>query len=327
MNSFEELWGNEQIITNLKNAIENNTVNHAYIIDGAKGIGKTSLAKAFAKTLNCEKGLSTPCGECSSCIGFDSDNNPDVIYVTHKKSAISVEDIRQQVVKNIEVKPFRYKYKIFIIKDADLMNIQAQNAFLKTLEEPPEYGVFLLLCENYNKFLITILSRCVMLRLKPLSNVAVEKYMLERLGCSKEKAEIFSLFSQGNIGRAIEVATSEELAEIRKTAADIALRAESADLIELYALIPIFEKFKENIQEVLDVLFMIYRDVLVKKSVGEKHIIQKDKLDTLDKIAKEVSLRALINRCDAIFEAKKQLRQNANLQMTMEVMLLKLKEK
>lgn len=328
MNSLDELWGNEQILHNIKSAVKNDKVNHAYIIDGPKGMGKMTLAKAFAKTLNCEAGDVAPCCNCSSCIAFDSDNNPDIIYVTHKKSVISVDDIREQIGKNIELKPYKYRYKIFIVRDADLMNVQAQNALLKTLEEPPSYGVFLLLSENYNKLLVTILSRCVMMRLKPLPPNTVKEYLVKNTGMSYEQAEVYALYSQGNIGKAMEISTSEGFKALRSKVIDIAVKLETADLIEVYCIVDKLSEIKEDIQEALDILYMLYRDALVNKSVGDnRYTIQKDRINDVENIARDISSGILMKRCDAVFEAKQQLRQNANFQMTMEVMLLKLKEK
>ena len=101
---FDRIVGHKDIIEHMQSSIKNNRVNHAYILDGPKGIGKMTLARAFAKTLNCEKGGTVPCGSCISCKTFDEDNNPDIIYLTHKTAGITVDDVREQIVKNIVLK-------------------------------------------------------------------------------------------------------------------------------------------------------------------------------------------------------------------------------
>jgi len=180
MYTFEEIAGNEHIIKNLQNAISGNRLSNAYIIDGADGCGKKLLAQTLAKTLQCEKGGVTPCNECISCHTFDSGNNPDVIYVVPSKTkAIGVDDIRQQMVNIANIKPYKNKYKIFIIDNAETMTVQAQNAMLKTIEEPPLYSIFIFLSNNSASFLPTVLSRCILLKLRALPESTVKKYIMK----------------------------------------------------------------------------------------------------------------------------------------------------
>ena len=160
MIGFNRILGHENIVHSLKNSIIGERVNHAYIFSGEKGIGKHTLAKAFAKTLNCRNGGTEPCGQCISCKTFDTGNNPDIITITHSKRDITVDVIREQIGENIIYRPHSNKYKIFIMPDADKMNVSAQNAFLKTLEEPPEHVIFILATTDPQKVPATIHSRC-----------------------------------------------------------------------------------------------------------------------------------------------------------------------
>ena len=142
MAGFSEILGHEQIIEHLQNAIKLQKVSHAYILDGEEGAGKNMLARAFAQTLQCERGGTEPCGECHSCKQAMSGNQPDIITVTHEKPAsIGVEDIRGQLCGDIQIKPYSSPYKIYIVDEAEKMTVQAQNALLKAIEEPPAYGV------------------------------------------------------------------------------------------------------------------------------------------------------------------------------------------
>ena len=167
--SFKDIIGHEDIIRHFKSSIEMDKISHAYIIAGQVDSGKKLLAKAFATALQCENGMTEACGTCKSCKQMQSGNHPDVIMVTHEKpGVISVDEIREQVIESIAIKPYRSKYKIYIIPDAQLMNTQAQNAILKTIEEPPEYGILLLLTSNLDKLLPTVQSRCLVLNTKPV---------------------------------------------------------------------------------------------------------------------------------------------------------------
>ncbi len=325
---FGSIVGHKEITEHLKSLIQNNRVNHAYIFDGPKGIGKMTLAKAFAKTLNCEKGGTEPCNSCISCKTFDQDNNPDVIYVTHKTAGITVEDVREQIVKNIALRPYRNRYKIFIIADAHKMNIAAQNTFLKSLEEPPAYAVFILLSENSNSFLVTVLSRCVMFKLRPLPYDTVAGYISRTKGIDYDEALLCSRYSMGNIGKAEELALSEDFSRLRDESADIALRIEDADMIELYDIIDGIREDRVKLGQILENIYMLYRDALVYIKTGdEKRLIQPDKIYPISHIAEKSGASALIRRCEAIEDTGVKLRNNGNAQLLLEALFFKIKEK
>lgn len=175
MGSFKDVVGHKDIIQYLHNAISEDRVSHAYILNGERGSGKKLLARLFAMTLLCEEHGPEPCNHCHSCKQAESGNHPDIITVTHDKpNTISVDDIRVQVNNTIDVKPYQGPYKIYIIPEADKMTVQAQNALLKTIEEPPKYAVILLLTENAELLLPTINSRCVMLKLRYIKDKLIK---------------------------------------------------------------------------------------------------------------------------------------------------------
>ena len=146
MPGFQDILGHETIKEHFKKAIAVHKVSHAYILAGEAGMGRKSLANAFALTLLCEKGQTEPCLECQACKQVLSGNDNDLIYVTHEKPAsIGVDDIREQINDTIQIRPYSANYKIYIVDEAEKMTVQAQNALLKTIEEPPAYAVILLL--------------------------------------------------------------------------------------------------------------------------------------------------------------------------------------
>ena len=182
MGSFKDVVGHKDIINYIRSAVTENRVSHAYILNGERGAGKKMLASLFAMTLLCEKQGPEPCNECHSCRQAKSGNHPDIIRVTHEKpNSISVDDIRRQVNDDIQIKPYQGPWKIYIIAEADLMTVQAQNALLKTIEEPPAYAVIFLLTENAEALLPTITSRCVMLKLRNIKDTLIRKYLMEQL--------------------------------------------------------------------------------------------------------------------------------------------------
>ena len=202
MLGFNDILGHEQIKEHFRNAAQTGKVSHAYILSGEAGMGRKSLANAFALSLLCEKGMEEPCMQCHACKQVLSGNHPDLIYVTHEKPAsIGVDDIREQINDTIQVRPYSSYYKIYIMDEAEKMTVQAQNALLKTIEEPPAYAVILLLTTNQDAFLPTILSRCVQLKLKPLKDSVVKEYLIQSLGENESEADIYAAFARGNLAR------------------------------------------------------------------------------------------------------------------------------
>lgn len=214
---FQDILGQDQIKEYFQNALKRHQFSHAYILTGEAGMGRKSLANAFAMTLQCENGETEPCGTCHSCKQFLSGNHPDVIYVRHEKPAsIGVDDVREQVVDDVAVKPYSSPYKIYIIDDAELLTPQAQNALLKTIEEPPEYAVIFFLTTNAESFLPTILSRCTVLKLKPLYDSVIKDYLIKECKVSAHQADICTAFARGNLGKAIALSSSEEFMQLQE---------------------------------------------------------------------------------------------------------------
>ncbi len=325
---YRNIIGHEEIIAHFKNSIEMNKISHAYIISGAADSGKKMLARAFAKTLQCEKQEPAPCNECQSCIQAESMNHPDIIMVTHEKpNLISVDEIREQVVDSICIKPYKSKYKIYIIPDAQLMNPQAQNALLKTIEEPPEYGIIILLTTNLDKLLPTVRSRCIELATKPVRERDMLEYLKNEMKLSEEKAYFCLDFAQGNLGKAIKLAGNEEYASIVESVVDVLKKIHDLDVDDLMNAVSQIEKFKLSINDYLDLMMMWYRDILMLKVTGNlDKLLFKSEYTTLKKQAGILSYRGIEDKIDAIQRAEKRLLVNANFDVTMELLLLTLKE-
>ena len=198
MSSFKDVVGHKNIIQYIENAVKTDKVSHAYILNGEKGSGKRLLANLFAMSLQCQNRDEDgdACGKCQSCKQAASNNQPDIIRVTHEKpNTISIDDIREQINNDIVIKPYSSKYKIYIVPDADMMSVQAQNALLKTIEEPPAYAVILLLTENAEILLPTIRSRCVMLKLRNIKDQLIKKYLMEQMCAWHLRREIWDVRS------------------------------------------------------------------------------------------------------------------------------------
>lgn len=328
MSGFKDVVGHKDIIQYIKNAVEQNKLSHAYILNGQRGSGKKLLARLFAMTLQCESGESEPCGECRSCMQTKSGNQPDIITLVHEKpTSISVDEIREQLNGDIMIKPYSSPYKIYIIPEADLMTQQAQNALLKTLEEPPEYAVIFLLTENADSLLSTIRSRCVMLKLRNIKDKLVKKYLMEQMHIPDYQAELCAAFAQGNIGRAIMLAKSEYFNEIKEDAIQLMKYIDQMEIHEIAGAIKQINKYKLEVTDYLDILTIWYRDVLLYKATKDVgRLVFSDQLKFIKEKAAKSSYEGIERILAAIETAKTRIKANVNFDLLMELLLLTIKE-
>ncbi|MGN0153603.1 MAG: DNA polymerase III subunit delta' [Lachnospiraceae bacterium] len=328
MANFSDIIGHEDIVKHFKSSIELGKVSHAYILNGEKGSGKKTLAAVVAKTLQCESGSPDPCGTCKSCLQAESGNQPDIIWINHEKpSVISVDEIRTQIVNDIELKPYSSKYKIYIVPDAQMMNPQAQNALLKTLEEPPEYAVIMLLTNNVDKFLPTILSRCIVLNFKPVEPLHMMEYLVKQIGVDQEKARFCTDFAQGNLGKAVRLAISTDYNEIKEDSVRLLRRIQDMEMDDIIRAVRNMGKYKLDVTDYIDIMTMWFRDILlVKISNSPNKIIFKNEFSVMKKQASRVSYEGIEDILEAMDKLKIRLEANVNFDIAMELMLLTIKE-
>lgn len=328
MGSFKDVVGHKNIIDYIRSAVQEDKVSHAYILNGEKGAGKKMLANLFATTLLCEKAGPDPCNECHSCRQAESGNHPDIIKVTHEKpNTISVDDIREQVNNTILIKPYQGPYKIYIIPQADMMSVQAQNALLKTIEEPPEYAVIMLLTENADTLLPTIASRCVMLKLRNIKDTLIKKYLMETMEVPDYKADMCTAFAQGNMGRAILLANSEYFNEVREEAVQLLKYIQEMELSEIIEAVKRITSYKLEINDYLDIIMVWYRDVLLYKATKDMDkVVFKDQIKYIKEQARKSSYEGVELILNSLEKAKTRLKANVNFELAMELLFLTIKE-
>lgn len=328
MPGFRDIVGHEQIIEHFQNAISMDKISHAYILAGEKGSGKRAVATAFAQTLQCEQGQNDACGICHSCKQAESRNHPDIIYVTHEKpSSIGVEEIRDQLVGDVQIKPYSSRYKVYIVNDAEKMTVQAQNALLKTIEEPPAYAVILLLTSNVSSMLPTILSRCVTLSMKPVADDEVKKYLMEHVQVPDYQADVCVAFAQGNIGKAVQLASSDSFNEIRSAALHLLKNVRKMDMSDIMSHVKGISEFKLEIQDFLDFLAVWYRDVLYFKATKDiDGLIFKDQAQSISDQANISSYEGIEEIIKALQKAKTRLNANVNFELVIGLLFLLIKE-
>lgn len=328
MAKFTDIVGQEQLKEHLQNAIAMNKVSHAYIINGERNAGKEFIAKVFAMALQCEKKEAEPCGECHSCKQALSNNQPDIIYISHEKpNTIGVEDIRAQINNDIVIKPYSSPRKIYIVNEGEKMTPQAQNALLKTLEEPPEYAVIVILTTNVEALLPTVLSRCVVLNMKPVSDALVKKYLMEQLGVPDYKANICVAFARGNIGKAKALASSEDFEKVKAEALSLLKYIQEMDLNEIIAAVKKITEYKLEVSDYLDICVIWYRDALLFKATSDvNHLIFREELQALRRTAQRSSYEGIENIIKALDTAKRRLDANVNFELVMQMLLMTIQE-
>ena len=329
MLDFKHIIGHEQIIQHLREAITSGKVSHAYILSGEDGAGKNLLADAFAMSLQCEeeKGTADACGKCRSCMQAVSNNHPDIIRVTHEKASIGVDDVRIKINNDIQVKPYSSPYKIYIIDEAEKLTEAAQNALLKTIEEPPVYAVLILLTNNLSALLPTILSRCITLKLKAVDQDLIRQFLMSEYKVPDYQAELSAVFAQGNVGKAVKYASSDEFIGLKE---DVLHLLKYLDEMEIYEIIDglkrISEK-KDRINDYLDLMTIWYRDILMYKVTNDlNRLTYKNEYLDISRQAIIRSYEGLEKIIAAIEKAKIRLNANVNFDIAIELMLFTIKE-
>lgn len=321
------LLGNRKNLDYLNEAAKSDHLSHAYMISGDKGMGKKTFAAFAAETLLCENRKRTegfaPCGRCAACVKSMSGNHPDIIRVTHKKeNLLSVDEVREQLVNDISVKPYYGPYKIYIISDAHLMQEEGQNALLKTIEEPPAYALIFILTDNGDIFLDTIKSRCIRLDMEALDKKEIEG-QLRAAGADAEKASEIAAFTEGNLGLALKLAKDGEGPELIENVTSTLLHLESLDALEIFKTAQSFSEKNED--EILETMKKWFRDVLVIKAEGGSSLYFPRYEMELLRQAERLSFESLNNIFLDIDEAADRLKFSVKPEAVYETLLLRIR--
>ena len=292
---FNKIIGNDEIQNLLKQAIKNNRTSHSYLFVGTEGIGKKQIAKEFAKALLCLNN-DKYCNTCKSCIEFDDNNNPDFVILEPDENSIKIEQIREIQRKVVE-KPIISNQKVYIIDNSDKMTTEAQNCLLKTLEEPPEFVTIILIGFNESAFLDTIKSRCMILHFNKISDENILRFLEENYQ-TKVNSQIMLEAFQGSIGKAIQLQDKQEEYEQIE---NVIVNLEKRDKIDTLNGAEIIYKAKDEKFEILDYINIILLDMARKSG-------------------------KYANCINIVEDTKKRLQSNANYDMCIDNMLLKLWE-
>lgn len=321
---YASIIGREEVKKRLRAAAAKDKAAHSYIFSGEAGVGKKYIAKLFAMALQCENGSEEPCMECRSCKMALAGSHPDIIFVTHEKPAsVGVDDIREQVVEDADIRPYCSKKKIYMIPDASKMTVQAQNALLKTLEEPPAYCHIMLIADNTDALLPTIRSRCVEMAIHPATEEETRAYLINEMLLSDNDARLVALFSQGNLGKARKMANSGDFNDKLIESIRFLKNSKDMDTISRLEFDKKIAADKQGIYDYLELFSLWFRDVLYFKASNDpERIIFRDEIKAIRQRAAVSSYEGLMEISKAIDSAKARLQANVNPELVLELLFL-----
>ena len=305
---MRDFIGHEALINNFKQRCLKNTLSHAHLIAGEDGVGKGKLANILAKFI----------------LNGDLDREyVDIINYSSEKSSFGVDDIRD-IIEEVYKKPFEKDKKVIIIHEGNKLTIQAQNALLKTIEEPPKGVYIIILCESLELILDTIKSRCEIYKLKPLTKSELYEYIkIKKFNYDENEIKSAIAFSEGVPGRIDRYFNDDKLRELRNNIVILIKNLNKNDLEDILQQEESFSNLKNDKEEVLNIFGLFIRDILINKEIeNEEFIINSDKLEDIKELTKEMSFKKLNNMIKTIEEARRNIKSNVSWGMTLRVMLM-----
>jgi DNA polymerase-3 subunit delta' len=324
------ILGHEWAVTALQRDIQQKRVRHAYLIAGPAGIGKRTLAMAFIQALMCEKG--TGCGECRACKLILHQNHPDVMIVKPvvsgeriKTEKILVDRIRDELIVPITRKPVEGRYRIGFVPNFEAANENAANAFLKTLEEPPEYAVLILTTDDLESLLPTIRSRCEVVNLRTLPTPLIKEALIERWRTAPEEADLLAHLSGGRMGWAVTaLSDAGQLLERRAQRLEELGEVLQGSRTERFAYAATLASDRESLKETLDFWLTWWRDVLLLAANPQAAPLNRDQTLSIKQAADVFGLDTAARAVEAIQKTVAMLPRNVNARLAVEVLMLEL---
>ncbi|MBU2535501.1 MAG: DNA polymerase III subunit delta' [Chloroflexi bacterium] len=326
-----QVVGQDRAVSILQRGLERGALAHAYLLVGPPHVGKMTLALNLARALNCES-PETPCGQCQTCQKVTSGNHADVqiIGLTQNGDAaeaklISIDQVRDMQ-HSASLPPFEGKCKVFIIEDAELLSVEAANCLLKTLEEPTDKMVFLLLATNEKLLLETVVSRCQRLELIPLPSLEMEEALQKQWGVEPQRAKLLSRLSKGCLGWAIMAVSDDQILQERAEKLKFLYEVIRSDTEKRFdhaaRLAAQFVQNRAAVQERLDLWLDWWRDLLLLKVGCPDYVVNTDQLSILNEMAGHYTMEQIRDCLGSIRAAKGQLKLNANPRLVLEVLML-----
>jgi DNA polymerase III subunit delta' len=320
---FSQIIGHQQPLAMLRQALSNGRLHHAYLFVGAEGVGKKTIAFGIAKAVHCEIENGDFCGNCANCARIQDANHPDVriIEPLAGKKEISIQQVRE-LQKELNFRSFSGKKKIAILDPATLMNLSAQNALLKTLEEPPEESLLILIASNTGELLPTLRSRCLRLTFGPLARHLVSGFLTSRKGTKSDLADFLAAMSMGSLGAVLDI-DAEKLLARRRHWVERLYSLRSGDYRAAMGNAEILADNREDCLRFLEWAETWYRDVLVYRLTrDEQNIVNLDILSRIQEQSAEFTMERILSHLSETMGAVGRIQRNLNRRMVLEKLLL-----
>ncbi|HZY41550.1 MAG TPA: DNA polymerase III subunit delta' [Anaerolineae bacterium] len=317
--------GHEWAVANLERAVREQRTAHAYLISGAAHIGKATLARTLALALNCTSS-DRPCdaaNPCRSCRLIAAGKHPDVRLIEPEGRSLKIDQVRA-LQHDLALSPFEGRYRVAIFDQFEAATVEAQNALLKTLEEPPAYAVLIVLAADPELLLPTIVSRCQQIALRPLTVVQVREALMARWHVAHDQADLLAHLSGGRLGWAVTAATDQSILEARATALDDLAQLLKADRVARFAYAETLTKKDDRTRATLDLWRTWWRDVLLAASGSAAELVNFDRVDEIRALAQRINVAQARAAAEACGLALWQLDHNATARLVLEVLLLDL---
>jgi len=324
MNSNWDLVGHEWAVEMLKKHVANGTTRHAYLFSGPPSLGRRTLALRFAQALNCQTPISAgvPCGQCRDCKQIEAMQHADlmIIQADAEGGTLKVDQIREAR-RMLTFKPYQSKYRVSIFLRFQEANDSASNALLKTLEEAPSYAVLILTADTPEQLLPTIISRCEVLRLRPLAVAEVQR-ALENRGLENSRARLIAHISGGRFGYALRLTENDSVLEKREERLNELLTLLPASRVEKFAYAEKISKDKDAMRQAILFWLSYWRDVMLRTAQAETPLVNVDRNLEIEDLASRMDLpsaRLVVSGLENVLE---KMDRNVNSRMLAEVLLL-----
>jgi len=337
--AWSRIVGHDGVVERFRQALGGGRLSHAYLFVGPDGVGKELFARELAKAVECERGGAEACDRCPACQKVEHGNHPDVTFVRRiekgakgeRRAAILVEQVREEIQDAIAYKAFAGRHKVFVVVDAARMTEEAQNCLLKTLEEPPPHSLLILLASRLEPFVDTVISRCQLVRFRPLTCEQAERVLVNGSALEPAQARVLARLAEGSPGRALGYLENGAYEDARWLLGALAEMPPGGEFLLAAELLDrgrgekgaTLEDARDRLRPVLDLLALAWRDLFFRAAgYPEALLTWADACPALDALGEGLPAEAARRLAALTLEARDRVDANANIKLLLDTLIL-----